>query len=125
MTPTRIGTVTASAPGAIISRSDARTEMSTQRGVVGRRGAGHDAGIVSELAANFLDHRRCGATDGADGERGEDEDQRGADQAADEDLGLGEVDDLATCMASPPKRATSSRKAEKSRNAASAAVPTA
>ena len=42
-------------------------------------------GSASELAANLFDHVAGGATDGANGERGEDEDQRRADQAADED----------------------------------------
>ena len=91
--PTITGPATARRPGSTISRSAERTEMSTQRRIVGQGGAGHDAGIGFELAANFFDHVAGGVTDRANGERGEEEDDHGADETADEDPRLGDIDD--------------------------------
>ena len=85
MKPTTSGTTTASAPGAIISRSAASVEMSTQRAVVGLApGAFAQTRDLAELAAHLLDHLLGGPADGVDGQRGEQERQRRAEEEADE-----------------------------------------
>ena len=61
------------------------------RAVVGLLRAGHDL-AVGELAADLLHDDAGGAADGADGERREQERHGAADQQADEDLRLGDVD---------------------------------
>ena len=61
------------------------------RAVVGLLLAAHDL-AVGELVADLLHHDAGRAADGADGERREQERHGAADQQADEDLRLGDVD---------------------------------
>ena len=68
--------------------------MSTRAGVVGLLGAVHDPRLLAELAAHLLDDAAAGAADRLDRERGEQVDHHAADQQADQDLGLGDVEAL-------------------------------
>ena len=61
-------------------------------GVVGLGGSGHDAGVFAELVADVLDDHLGGASDGLDGEGGEEVGEHRAEEGSDEDGDLGEVD---------------------------------
>jgi hypothetical protein len=52
--------------------------------VLGLLGALHDPGVVAELAAHLVDDRARGPGHGVDGQAGEQEHDRGADEQADE-----------------------------------------
>ena len=92
MRPTATGSPTTSRPGRTISLSAAPVTMIDAAGVVGLGGALHDAGVLAELVADVLHDLLGGAADGLDGQRGEEEDEHGAEERADEDGDLGEVD---------------------------------
>src|SRR5438445_314710 len=59
-----------------------------------RLGAGHDPGMLAELRADLFDDRAAGAADRADRERREEVHQHRAEEPAEEDVDLREVDDV-------------------------------
>ena len=92
--PTAIGVPTATSPGRTICRSALRGDDVDAPAVVGLLGPLHDAGLLAELGADVLDDGLGGPADRLDGERREEEDEHRAEEPADEDLGLGDVDRL-------------------------------
>ena len=60
--------------------------------IIGANRAIHDARIVAELAAHFLDHRAAGAADRGHAHRPEQIGQQRAEQQADDDIGVGQAE---------------------------------